>query len=216
MKRRAFLTLPVAAVPLTGCDWHGHAQAEVFTTYVEMLLGLRPSLAGLPAWDDLSFLDVDLRESEAVRRTLLVCAVQTAEFRNSVPDAASVSKVLAQARQSAAESLLQRNATTRQPVLQAARLPARLDVEMLSDAALRRLFMPQGDPFAGWESLAQRYPGHLGISAFSSAGFSADGQQAVFAYEQSHAPLHGTGHLVLMQQRQGSWVLQAHRQLWVS
>lgn len=216
MKRRAWLALPGAALALTGCDWHREAQAAVFATYVEVLLRLRPSLAGLPTWDEPSFFELDRRAAAAARPSLLVHAVSKAELRSSLPDVSSVFKVLTRLQRSAGESLWQRNAQPRRLVLQRARLPSRLHVEMLSEAALRRLFSPQGDPDAAWAALRQRYPDHLGLSGFSSAGFSADGQQAVFVYQRSHGPMSGTGHLVLMQGARGSWALQEHRQLWVS
>jgi hypothetical protein len=216
LRRRALLALPLAAGGLTGCDWHRQAQREVFAAYVGVLLGAPRSGLDMPVWDEPAFFPLTPGEMSAGPHPLVVCTAAATDFRRDFSEAAAVSKVLRLAQASAVHSLLARTAVPRHVALSPAGLPPSVTVEMVSETDLRQFFSPQVDLEAGWASFHQRFPGNLGLSKFSTAGFRADGRQAVFVYEQVRGPLHGTGHAVLMHRAQGAWRLQEHRMLWIS
>jgi len=68
----------------------------------------------------------------------------------------------------------------------------------------------------GWHAYYERFPGSPGILGFSRVGFSADGAQALFFMSNSCGELCGGGEYVVMERRDGRWVIEKEIQTWMS
>ncbi len=91
-----------------------------------------------------------------------------------------------------------------------------MELDLVSPIALQKIFSEADNGDDRWMAFYQRYPRTLGIAAFSPVGFSADGDQAVFAFEMGCGSLCGAGHGVLMRRGATDWAIEDHRLLWVS
>lgn len=67
-----------------------------------------------------------------------------------------------------------------------------------------------------WPAYYKEFPGSQGLLTFSRVGFSGDGTQAFFYYNNRCGGLCGTGEYVLMNKRDGRWTIQQEIGMWVS
>lgn len=210
MHRRAFISLPPLALLLSGCSLHDKWPAEVFGAYLSVLAGLQPVPESLQPWDQPPFV-LDRPPSGSLR---LVVESRVRPFSpHDWKTSDDVLRALPGVHRSAALNLMQRQAFD-EPVRLPAVLPANVAVNLVDPQVLRSLFREGVED--GWALFSERFPRSVGIASFSSAGLSADGQQAVFIFEHSCGPLCGTGNAVLMRRAAAGWVLQDHRGLWIS
>jgi hypothetical protein len=67
-----------------------------------------------------------------------------------------------------------------------------------------------------WPAFYKRFPGSPGILGFSRVGFSADGAQALFYASGTCGGLCGGGEYVVMERRDGRWVIEKEIEMWIS
>lgn len=67
-----------------------------------------------------------------------------------------------------------------------------------------------------WLDFYKQYPGSSGIVTWSRVGFNADGTQAIFYYEKACGGLCGGGNYVVMEKRDGGWIIGIESSMWVS
>jgi len=67
-----------------------------------------------------------------------------------------------------------------------------------------------------WPAYYKRFPGSPGILGFSRVGFSADGTQALFFASGKCGGLCGGGAYVVMERRDGRWVIEKEIETWIS
>jgi hypothetical protein len=82
----------------------------------------------------------------------------------------------------------------------------------LVDAIQLDLIFKNGD----WPAYYKRFPGSPGILTFSRVGFSADGTQALFFLTNKCGGLCGTGMYVVMEKRNGRWMVEKEIEAWIS
>lgn len=80
------------------------------------------------------------------------------------------------------------------------RLP--IDYKLVNSAQLESIFKNHGD---GWRIFYRRFPGAQGVLTFARAGFSADGTQALFYWNNSCGGLCGGGMFVVLEKRDDRW-----------
>jgi hypothetical protein len=85
------------------------------------------------------------------------------------------------------------------------------DYELVNSAQLDSIFK-HGD----WPAYYQRFPGSPGILTFSRVGFSRDGTQALFYLNGRCGGLCGTGMYVVMEKRNGRWMVETEIEMRVS
>jgi hypothetical protein len=67
-----------------------------------------------------------------------------------------------------------------------------------------------------WPAFYKQFPGSQGLLKFSGLGFGKDGTQAFFYVSNSCEGLCGGGDYVIMEKRNGRWVIQKDIAMWVS
>lgn len=85
-------------------------------------------------------------------------------------------------------------------------------VRLISDAELAKMF---AEP-RGWETFHARYPRSSGIIALTLPGYNATRTQALMHISSTAGPLAGSGHLVLLQLKDGAWYVVAKAMTWIS
>jgi hypothetical protein len=85
------------------------------------------------------------------------------------------------------------------------------DYELVNSIELDSIFK-NGD----WPAYYKRFPGSPGILTFSRVGCSAVGTQALFYLTNRCGELCGTGMYVVMEKRDGRWVVETEIEMWVS
>jgi len=212
MLRRTFLGLAAASSLLCGCSVRRRRENEVFASYLKALAGPQSFPGGLPLWDQ-PFVAGDPNPGSIA----LVVASRTKPVSpHNWKSIEAICETLPKVQRSAAADLMSRDASDEPVTLSAASLPPRIDVELVPPGVLQKMFGQPGDLDDRWAEFHRRYPRASGIAAFSSVGFSADGNQAVFMFERSCGSLCGTGHAVLMRRIPTGWMVMDHRSLWVS
>jgi hypothetical protein len=88
-----------------------------------------------------------------------------------------------------------------------------IDYELVTSAQLEPIFCYH---CGFWPAYYKRFPGSQGLLTFSGVGFSADGTQAFFYFSNRCEGLCGTGDYVIMEKRDGRWVIQKEINTWVS
>jgi hypothetical protein len=124
-----------------------------------------------------------------------------------------------------AESLRKRDPALQQTTLDAFRKVNRLqalvrrslhpsiDYELVSSAQLEPIFCYH---CGFWPAYYKQFPGSQGLLTFSGVGFSVDGTQAFFYFNNRCEGLCGTGDYVIMEKHDGRWVIQKEINMWVS
>lgn len=67
-----------------------------------------------------------------------------------------------------------------------------------------------------WPAFYKRFPDSPGIVRFSRVGFGADGTQALFYLSHTCGGLCGGGEYVVMERRDGRWVIEKEIETWMS
>jgi len=67
-----------------------------------------------------------------------------------------------------------------------------------------------------WLAYYKQYPGASGVVTWSRVGFNAEGTQALFYEGYRCGELCGTGHHIVMEKKNGSWMLGPDIVVWVS
>lgn len=88
-----------------------------------------------------------------------------------------------------------------------------IDYELVTAAQLGPIFC---NHCGFWPAYYKQFPGSQGLLTFSGVGFSADGTQAFFYSSNRCEALCGTGDYVIMEKRDGRWVIQKEINMWVS
>jgi len=88
-----------------------------------------------------------------------------------------------------------------------------IDYELVSSTQLEPIFCER---CGSWPAFYKQFPGSQGLLKFSGVGFSADGTQAFFYFSNICEGLCGTGDYVIMEKRDGRWVIQKDIGMWVS
>lgn len=88
-----------------------------------------------------------------------------------------------------------------------------IDYELVTSAQLKPIFCKH---CGFWPAYYKQFPGSQGLLTFSGVGFSADGTQAFFYFSNRCEGLCGTGDYVIMEKRDGRWVIQKQVNMWVS
>jgi hypothetical protein len=88
-----------------------------------------------------------------------------------------------------------------------------IDYELASSAQLEPVFCKH---CGFWPAFYKQFPGSQGLLKFSGVGFSADGTQAFFYFSNRCEGLCGTGDYVIMEKRDGRWVIRKDIGMWVS
>lgn len=88
-----------------------------------------------------------------------------------------------------------------------------IDYELVDSTQLESIVKKNG---GGWPAYYRRFPGSQGILTFSRAGFGADGTQALFYLSNRCGALCGTGEYVVMEKRNGRWVIGKEIEMWIS
>jgi len=86
-----------------------------------------------------------------------------------------------------------------------------IDYELVDSTQIESIFKN-----GSWPAYYKRFPGSLGIVEFSRVGFSADGMQALFYESHSCGGLCGGGNYVVMDRRDGRWVIEKEIEMWMS
>lgn len=87
------------------------------------------------------------------------------------------------------------------------------DYKLVDSTQLHSIFKKNGDP---WPAFYKQFPGSGGLFTFSRVGFSADGTQALFYLRHTCGLLCGGGAYVVMEKRDGRWVIWKEITMWVS
>ena len=85
------------------------------------------------------------------------------------------------------------------------------DYELVDSTQLDSIFKN-----GSWPAFYKRFPGSTGNLGFSRVGFSADGTQALFYASNRCGELCGGGEYVVMDRREGRWVIEKEIQMWIS
>jgi hypothetical protein len=88
-----------------------------------------------------------------------------------------------------------------------------IDYDLVDSAQLESIFKRGG---GDWPVFYKRFPGSPGIVSFSRVGFSEDGTQALFYLSNHCGGLCGGGMYVVMEKRNGSWVIEKEIEMWIS
>jgi hypothetical protein len=86
-----------------------------------------------------------------------------------------------------------------------------VDYELIDSTQLESVFK-NGD----WPAFYKRFPGSTGIARFSRVGINAAGTQALFYASHECGGLCGGGWYVVMERRDGRWVIEKEIEMWVS
>lgn len=113
-------------------------------------------------------------------------------------------------RQSALDSF--RKVNTQQAFLRRSLCPS-IDYELATSAQLDLIFCKH---CGFWPEYYKKFPGSQGLLTFSGVGFSADGSQAFFYFNNRCEGLCGAGEYVIMEKHDGRWVIQKDIGMWVS
>jgi len=105
-----------------------------------------------------------------------------------------------------------RKVNTQEALLRRSLHPA-IDYELVSSAQLEPIFCKH---CGFWPAFYKQFPGSQGLLKLSGVGFSADGTQAFFYFSNRCEGLCGTGDYVIMEKRDGRWVIQKDIGMWVS
>lgn len=105
-----------------------------------------------------------------------------------------------------------RKVNTGQALLRRSLHPS-IDYELVSSAQLQPIFCKH---CGFWPAYYKQFPGSQGLLTFSGVGFSADGTQAFFYFSNRCEGLCGTGDYVVMEKRDGRWIIQTDIRMWVS
>jgi len=84
---------------------------------------------------------------------------------------------------------------------------------VLDSAQLESIFKKGG---GDWPAFYKQFPGSTGLLTFSRVGFSADGAQALFYVSGNCGGLCGAGYYVVMERRNGHWIIEKEINVWVS
>ena len=99
----------------------------------------------------------------------------------------------------------------------------RIPVEIVPDsvfANLPRGMTPQPpeaqnrEPFDYWRAFRTQFPNTTGIIRLSSVGYSSDGEQALVEVSHGCGSLCGEGSIVLLEKRDGVWMVRSIRTTW--
>jgi hypothetical protein len=88
-----------------------------------------------------------------------------------------------------------------------------MEYEIIDPARLDPIFKRNG---GSWTAYYKRYPGSQGIATLSRVGFSADGTQALFYVSNHCGGLCGGGSYVVMEKRDGRWMIGTEIEMWIS
>jgi hypothetical protein len=88
-----------------------------------------------------------------------------------------------------------------------------IDFELVTSAQLEPIFCKH---CGFWPAYYKQFPGSQGLLTLSGVGFSSDGTQAFFYFGNQCGELCGTGDYVIMEKRDGRWVIQKEINMWVS
>jgi hypothetical protein len=88
-----------------------------------------------------------------------------------------------------------------------------IEYELVDSAQLEPIFKRGG---GDWPAYYKQFPGSQGVLTFSRVGFSADGTEALFYLSNHCSGLCGTGQYVVMEKRNGRWVIGKEIEMWVS
>lgn len=88
-----------------------------------------------------------------------------------------------------------------------------VDYQIIDEAQLEPIFKRKGDT---WGSYYKQYPGSQGIATLSRVGFNADRTQALFYISNRCGGSCGGGFYVVMEKRDGHWVIAQEIEMWVS
>jgi len=88
-----------------------------------------------------------------------------------------------------------------------------IEYELVDSAQLEPIFKRGG---GDWLAFYKQFPGSQGVLTFSRVGFSADGTEALFFLSNHCGGLCGTGRYVVMEKRNGRWVIEKEIEMWVS
>ena len=88
-----------------------------------------------------------------------------------------------------------------------------IDYEVVTSAQLEPIFCKHcGD----WPEYCKRFPGASGIVTWSRVGFNSDGTQALFYESYRCGGLCGSGRYMVMEKKNGSWMIGIDIVVWVS
>ena len=105
-----------------------------------------------------------------------------------------------------------RKANSRQAVLhRSVRTP--IDYEVVTSAQLEAIFCKH---WGDWPEYYKQFPGASGIVTWSRVGFNLDGTQALFYESFRCGGLCGTGRYLVMEKKNGSWMIGTDIVVWVS
>lgn len=209
MRRRALLSLPLAASLLGGCSYRKREQAAVFAWYFRALAGMEPLPEALEEWDKPSPF-----ESLKPEATIGLVLESRTIVRNDWKGPGDISKWMPKAQDTTCFDTFMRSRFAESVAPAQDLVPSRFKLTSAQPEALRAIFA--ANPTTGWEKFHEQFPDSHAIAAFSAAGFSADARQAAFVFERSCGSLCGTGHSVLMAKRGSKWLIEDHRMLWIS
>jgi hypothetical protein len=88
-----------------------------------------------------------------------------------------------------------------------------IDYELVTSSQLEPIFCKH---CGYWPAYYKQFPASQGLLTFSGVGFSADGTQAFFYFSNRCEGLCGKGDYVIMEKRDGRWVVQKEIVMWVS
>jgi len=88
-----------------------------------------------------------------------------------------------------------------------------IDCELVTSAQLEPIFCRH---CGSWPAYYKQFPRSQGVLTFSGVGFSADGTQAFFYFSNICERLCGAGDYVIMEKRDGRWVIEKQIEMWVS
>jgi hypothetical protein len=88
-----------------------------------------------------------------------------------------------------------------------------IDYQLVTSAELEPIFCKH---CGFWPEYYKRFPGATGIVTWSRVGFNSDGTQALFFENYRCSGLCGTGRYVVMEKKNGIWVITTDIVAWVS
>ena len=88
-----------------------------------------------------------------------------------------------------------------------------IDYELVTSAQLEPIFCKH---CGFWPEYYKRFPGASGIVTWSRVGFNSDGTQALFYESYRCGDLCGTGRYMVMEEKNGSWMIGSDIVVWVS
>ena len=87
-----------------------------------------------------------------------------------------------------------------------------IEYELVDSTQLDAIFKKSG----WWPAYYKQFPGSQSILTFSRVGFSAGGTEALFYLSNRCGDLCGTGEYVVMEKRDGRWVIGKEIEMWIS